>query len=235
MCPLVPGTARVPACHASRRRQCPNGTYIKVLEKVIYPDTSWTKFLYNGYGQVKKIENYAEDNHLLNYTRTNLDSVAADQTDVPRFTEVTSWAENFNSGNPVTTNVTRSTGQSYTSPAGGSAMTATKIEVTMTGHPHNAVSKSWYGESRSVSLPSFRRTSAGRPSIRRSVYVELRLYTGWNFGKNAPRDRLQKCGARCAVCVVTFPEVFAFFAFFALFAKARFENVARATSISLES
>ena len=51
-----------------------NGT-MRVLDQIKYADLSYTKFTYNGYVQVQKIENYAADNHLLNYVSTDLDSV----------------------------------------------------------------------------------------------------------------------------------------------------------------
>lgn len=134
-----------------------NSTDLKVVDKITYPDGSFTKFHYNDYGQAFKIEEHAADStggtpHVLNHVRVNLHTsgggaLAADQTDVPRYTQVWNYVENFNSGTETTATMTRSTGHSYTSPAGGSAMTTTKIEMAMSSHPHNAVSKSWYGES----------------------------------------------------------------------------------------
>ncbi len=130
-----------------------NGTMIKVLQKVTYPDNSFTQFDYNGYGQVWKVRNVAADStsHVLNYVRTNLENPAANQTDCPRFTETRSWVENFNQngqGTPQETVVTNSltTGQTYSLPDGHSG-TATKIEVSLAGHPNNAVSKTFVGES----------------------------------------------------------------------------------------
>lgn len=133
----------------------PNGMDLRVLDKVTYSDSSSTKFYYNGYAQVYKIENHAPDSttgspHVLNQVRSNLDSIATDGTDesdCPRFGQTWNKVENFNSGNETTFINSLSTGQSYTSPAGGGAMTATKVEVLMSGHPHNAVSKTWYAES----------------------------------------------------------------------------------------
>ena len=76
----------------------PNGTSIKVLDKVTYADGSATKFEYNDYIQVKKVSNIGGDSasHVLNYVSTNLDSPAADQTDCPRFTVTRTKVENFN-------------------------------------------------------------------------------------------------------------------------------------------
>ncbi len=79
----------------------PNSANLKVLEKITYPDGSYTKFLYNSYAQVKQIESYAADGHKLNHVRTDLDSVTGVQSDCPRFTETDTYAENFNGGQVV--------------------------------------------------------------------------------------------------------------------------------------
>jgi len=125
----------------------PNGTYIKVLQKVTRSDGTHTDFLYNGYGQVYKVSNIAADNtsHVLNHVRTNLESPAADQTDCPRFTETKSFIENFNSGSEITINNTLTTGQTYSVPADSG--TATRIQVWMTGHPDNLRSNTFVGSS----------------------------------------------------------------------------------------
>ncbi len=128
----------------------PNETVMKVLEKVTYSDGSHTKFYHNSYAQVWKIENYAADNHKLNHVRTDLQSPASNQTDVPRFTQTASWVENFNldqygvEQETVVTS-TRTPNSPYSLP-GSISGTATKIEVAMAGHPHNAVSKTFVGE-----------------------------------------------------------------------------------------
>lgn len=107
-----------------------NSSTVKVLEKITYSDSSFTKFEYNGYLQVKKISNIAADStsHVLNYVSTNLDSISVAQTDCPRLTTTRSWAENFNSGAEVVVNNTLTTGQTYTLPD-SSTVTGTKIEI----------------------------------------------------------------------------------------------------------
>ncbi|MFN6962417.1 MAG: hypothetical protein ACK4S4_01495 [Pyrinomonadaceae bacterium] len=87
----------------------------------------------------------------MNYTRTDLESPAANQTDVPRFTVMRDWAENFNqdSGGTAQERVftnTAPTTVSYNSPAGFS-MTAAKIEVSMQGDPYNSVTRTYLGAS----------------------------------------------------------------------------------------
>ncbi|MEQ1762142.1 MAG: hypothetical protein ABL984_03245 [Pyrinomonadaceae bacterium] len=130
----------------------PNGTYIKVLEKVIYPDTSWTKFVYNEYGQVEKVENYADDDHLLNYTETDLDDVDPALPDCPRFTETRTWAENFNLSGGLGTE--QEVVVTNTAPAGDSetlpdstAVSGKFVKVAVTGHPDGLYSLIWYGSS----------------------------------------------------------------------------------------
>ncbi len=129
----------------------PNGTYIKVLQKVTYPDTSWTKFLYNEYGQVEKIENYADDDHLLNYTSTDLDSISGTRDDCPRFTETRTWAENFNLNS---SNVAQPVIVENDEPAAGSttldgtmSVSGKFVRVGVTGHPDGLYSRIWYGSS----------------------------------------------------------------------------------------
>ena len=131
----------------------PNGTLLKVLQKVTYSDGSATGFEYNGYGQVYKTLSIAADSasHVLNYVRTNLQTPAADQADCPRFTETRNLVENFNldsHGDPQETVVSNSVtaGQSYSLP-GSLSGTATKIEVSLAGDPNGAVTKSFVGES----------------------------------------------------------------------------------------
>ncbi len=128
-----------------------NGTVLKVLERVTYGDGSSTRFIHNPYGQVWKVQNYAADNHELNRVKINLETPPINQTDCPRFTETRSWVENFNldaQGVPQETLLTNSltTGQSYSLPGGLNGIAA-KIEVSMLNHPHNAVSKTFVGES----------------------------------------------------------------------------------------
>ncbi len=78
----------------------PDDTVVNVLDKITYPDGSSTKFEYNGYLQVKKVNSIAADStsHVLNYVSTNLSSPGTGLTDCPRFTETKSFIENFNGG-----------------------------------------------------------------------------------------------------------------------------------------
>ncbi len=129
----------------------PNEWEMKVLDKIEYPDESYTKFHYNGYAQVWKVENFAANDDLLNAVRSDLESPATDLTDVPRFTTTWSKAANFNTdgyGVPLETQVTStiSFDESYSLP-GSLTGDATLIEVEMAGHPYDAVSKIYVGES----------------------------------------------------------------------------------------
>jgi YD repeat-containing protein len=126
----------------------PNGVALDVLEKITYADNSSTKFYYNDYAQVYKIENIAADlsSHVLNYVRTNLQSPAADQMDCPRFTETKSYVENFNSGNGFTFNNTAPASGSYSLP-GNLSGSAKVIDTWMTGHPDNLRTKLYFGAS----------------------------------------------------------------------------------------
>ena len=122
-----------------------DGTSLKVLQKITFANGAAVKFYYqnNSYGQVYKIENIAEDSHVLNYVRTNLETPATPQTDCPRFTETRSLAENFNGGNEIIVNNSIPASASYTTPAASG--TVTKIEVSMTDDPNGAVIKTFVG------------------------------------------------------------------------------------------
>ncbi len=127
-----------------------NGTSLKVLQKITFPSGSATTFDYNSYGQVKQVSNYAADLHLLNYTKTNLDTPAANQTDCPRFTETRNWVENFNQntgGVAQETVITNTLTANQTYNVGGISGTATKIEVSMANDPYQHVSKTFVGNS----------------------------------------------------------------------------------------
>jgi RHS repeat-associated protein len=81
----------------------PNNTYVSVLTRVSLHDGTYFTFDYNGaFGQVRRINHYAADDHLLSYTSYNMNS-SSGQTDCPRFTEKRDWAENWNSGNEAVT------------------------------------------------------------------------------------------------------------------------------------
>lgn len=123
----------------------PNGWPVKVLHRVVYPDDSFTVFHYNSYAQVWKVENFAADDTLLNHVRTDLQSPAADQTDVPRFTETRSWIQNFNGGNETRVAFTRTPNSSFSLP-GSISGTGLRIEAVMDNDPYASVTKTWIGE-----------------------------------------------------------------------------------------
>ncbi len=126
----------------------PAGTILKVLDKVTYPDLSSTKFYYNAFGQVSKIENIAADlsTHILNSVRTNLETPGSNLTDVPRLGETRTFVENFNSGNETVVTNTIATGHQVTD-ISGATVTASLIQVGMTNHPTGNVTNTYVGES----------------------------------------------------------------------------------------
>ena len=74
----------------------PNGNYTTVLTQVNLHDGTYFTFNYNApFAQVNRINHYAADGHLRNYTSYNVSS-AAGQTECPRFTERRDWADNWN-------------------------------------------------------------------------------------------------------------------------------------------
>jgi len=129
-----------------------NSTTVKVLEKITYPDSSFTKFEYNGYIQVKKISQVAADStsHVLNYVSTNLDTISGSPTDCPRLSTTRSWVENFNlvSGTATEVVATNSltTGATYSLPNSISG-SATRIDVAVTGHPDGLYTRTYVGAS----------------------------------------------------------------------------------------
>jgi len=77
----------------------PNNNYTTVLTQVNLHDGTYFTFQYNAaFAQVNRINAYAADGHLLNYTSYNVSS-ASGQTDCPRFTERRDWR---NTGTTVT-------------------------------------------------------------------------------------------------------------------------------------
>jgi YD repeat-containing protein len=130
-----------------------NSTTVKALEKITYPDGSFTKFEYNGYVQIKKISRVAANStsHILNYVSTNLDSVSGTQGDCPRLTTTRTWVENFNlsGGTPQEVVVTNSltTGVTFSLPGITSPSSTTRIDVALTGHPDGLYSRTYVGDS----------------------------------------------------------------------------------------
>jgi YD repeat-containing protein len=128
-----------------------DGYTIKVLQKITFPTETTgagpsTVFEYNSYGQVKKINNYAADNHLLNYVSTNLDTPPTSPSDCPRFTETRNWVEDFNQNQAVVVSNSEPASDTYNLPDGHTG-TAAKIVVSMTGDPNSHQSITYVGSS----------------------------------------------------------------------------------------
>jgi YD repeat-containing protein len=124
---------------------------LKVLQKVTLPTGSYRTFDYNSWGQVKQVNDYGADNHLLNYKKLNFpNDQNSPQSDCPRFTETRNWIENFNlvGGTAQETVVTNSItpNYSYSLPDGNNG-TETLIQVSMQNDPTNHVSKTIVGSS----------------------------------------------------------------------------------------
>jgi YD repeat-containing protein len=84
----------------------PNNVNTTVLTRVNLHDGTYFTFDYNtAFAQVKRINSYAADNHLLSYTSYNMSS-SSGQQECPRFSEQRDWAENWNGGNEATTSYT---------------------------------------------------------------------------------------------------------------------------------
>ena len=76
----------------------PNNINTTVLTRVNLHDGTYVTFDYNiPFAQVKRINNYAADGHLLSYTSYNVSSDPGQQ-ECPRFNERRDWAENWNGG-----------------------------------------------------------------------------------------------------------------------------------------
>lgn len=126
-----------------------NGTNIKVLQRIYYPDGGFTQFDYNSFGQVWWIRNFAADQHQLNYTAINFANESQAQTDCPRFGLIRNWTENFNlntSGQPVevSTYINQyQENQSFT-PPGGTAQTGTWVQILS---PDGVYTNNFFGSS----------------------------------------------------------------------------------------
>ena len=110
-----------PAFSAGLLVNGPNNNYTTVLTQVNLHDGSYFTFNYNdAFAQVKRINHYAADSHLLSYTSYNVTS-SSGQTDCPRFTERREWTEHWNNGNEAITNysvATDNSGAQQTAPDG---------------------------------------------------------------------------------------------------------------------
>ena len=74
----------------------PSNNDITVLAQVNLQDGNYFTFNYNtAFGQVNRINHYASDGRLREYSSYNVDS-SSGQTECPRFTERRDWAENWN-------------------------------------------------------------------------------------------------------------------------------------------
>jgi len=124
----------------------PNNNYTTVLTQVNLHDGSYYTFNYNNsFAQVFRINRYAGDNHLLNYTNYNLNT-SAGQTDCPRFTEKREWAENWNNHNEVVTTYSVASDNSssqLTAPNGAIYKELYYTSGWATGLPYQT--EVWYG------------------------------------------------------------------------------------------
>jgi RHS repeat-associated protein len=76
-----------------------NGTVLALPTQVNLDDGSSYQFTYNTWGQVYQISHIAPDGHQLAYTLYNLPTDASSpQSDCPRFTEKSEWAQDWNGG-----------------------------------------------------------------------------------------------------------------------------------------
>ncbi|MBX3290399.1 MAG: hypothetical protein KF855_13760 [Acidobacteria bacterium] len=160
-----------------------HGAYVKALEKVTYADGSSTKFTYNDYAQVWRIANHAPNDDLLNLVRTDLQTPAADQEDVPRFTTTWTKTANFNTdqyGNPqeIKMEFTRTPSSSFSLP-GSLTGTGTLIEIEMENHPYDAVAKVWYGESGWKEGLVLATEDIAKPTMDGSVGSQRWTWTDW--------------------------------------------------------
>ena len=125
----------------------PNSVSIKVLQKITYPDSSFTQFTYNNYAQVVEVQNYAPDLHELNHTLLyDIQTISGTQTDCPRFAVTKTYAENFNSGSEILVTDTYNTATNYAI-FSGQSISGTRIDTVMSSEPDNLYTRSFYGSS----------------------------------------------------------------------------------------
>lgn len=122
-----------------------SGSSIRVLNYISYSSGSYTYFDYNNFGQVSKVTNYAADNHVLNYTTTNLETPGT-TADCPKLTETKTYVENFNglNGIPAETITQNTFTEDQSCPVAGLNVPATKVTVSVVGAPHDVISTLWY-------------------------------------------------------------------------------------------
>ena len=127
----------------------PNGTSLKVLQKITYAtggtltSSGYTTFEYNDYAQVEKINNYAADQQLLNSVRTDLGALGTmAQSDCPRFSITYTKIKDFNGGVETVVRNTFAENQNFS--IDNETGAATKDEESMDNHPHDLISRQWY-------------------------------------------------------------------------------------------
>jgi len=102
-----------PAFGGSLQINGPNNQNHTVLSRVNLHDGTYFTFEYNApFAQIKKINSFAADGHLLSYISYNVSSNAG-QPDCPRFTERRDWAENWNNGNEAITTYSAASDNSW--------------------------------------------------------------------------------------------------------------------------
>lgn len=113
-----------------------SGETMPVLKMAAFHDGTYTKFLYNGNGQVTRITQYASDsnpatdNHPRNFTQFDYDSPS---NDCPRLTATRVWAEYWTGLNGVPTEVTTQFG-----------VEGDKHTLSVLGDPNGTVYKEAY-------------------------------------------------------------------------------------------
>lgn len=122
-----------------------NNTSVRVLDKITFADTSFVKFDYNSYAQVKQINNHAPNGQKLNHVAVTYDIPTQPNlylSDCPRFGETKSYVKDFNNGAEVVVPNTFSENATYNVP--GASGTATLIQVTA---PDGTISRTYVGSS----------------------------------------------------------------------------------------
>jgi|GEM_PF-2486401 len=133
------------------------GDTMPVLNFVGFDDGTYTKFLYNGNGQVNRITRYASDsnpltdNHPRNYVALDYDSST---TDCPRLNAMRTWAEYWTGLNGVPTEVTTQFG-----------IDGDKHTTNILGDPNGTVYKEAYG-------------GTGSPAWQRGLVLSSEVWAG---------------------------------------------------------
>jgi YD repeat-containing protein len=128
----------------------PNGTVIKVLDKIAYADGSSTRFSYNGFAQVSKVETYAPNSGFLNhvaisYEQTPTSEILTSPLEVPRLRQTQIKVKDFNSDNPVTVKNELRSGN--VTDIDGGTVSAKLVQVWMENHPTGNITNTYVGAS----------------------------------------------------------------------------------------